>query len=37
MVQCRRRARFLKETAPPILLRDVFRWEQFQRDDALQS
>src|SRR6185503_18581687 len=36
MVQRRGRACFLKETTPSILLRDVLRWEQFQRDDALE-
>jgi hypothetical protein len=36
MRQRRSSACFLKETAPSILLRDVFGREYFQRDDALQ-
>src|SRR6185369_12709738 len=36
MVQRRRRARFLKETPAAILLLNVFRRKQLERDDALE-
>ena len=36
MIQCRSSARFLKETAAAILLRNVFRREHFEGDDALK-